>query len=128
MKKFWIKKAIGFVLLGVGLFSLLSFIVMSLWNGILAVVVHVGLVNFWQAAGILLLSKILFGFGGGGWKRRDQRGFGGKREMMEKWNNMTPEEKVKFKQEFKNRCGRGGWGAGFEQGPFEATKKDETGL
>jgi hypothetical protein len=28
--------------------------------------------------------------------------------MMNKWNNMTPEEREKFKQEWQKRCG--GWG------------------
>jgi hypothetical protein len=28
--------------------------------------------------------------------------------MMNKWNNMTPDEREKFKQEWQKRCG--GWG------------------
>ena len=88
-------------------FSLLSFIVMSLWNGVLTAVLHVSTITFWQAAGILVLSKILFGFGGGPWKRRDPKGHVWRKQMMEKWSSMTPEERIKFKQELKNRCGRG---------------------
>ena len=59
MKNFWIKKAIKiilFVALGIVGFG---FIVMSLWNAILPVVLGVKVITFWQALGILVLSKIL---------------------------------------------------------------------
>ena len=59
-KKWWliVPAAIGFGALAV---TALSAAVMLLWNNILVSVVHVGAITFWQAAGILLLSKILFG-------------------------------------------------------------------
>jgi hypothetical protein len=128
MKKFWVGKVVGALIIVPIVFALVTLVVMSLWNNVLVAVLHVGLVSFWQAAGILLLSKILFGFGGGRWKNRGQHGFGGRREMMEKWSTMTPEEKVKFKQEFRNRCGgRSAWGPGYDRGgPFEGRKSEET--
>ncbi len=90
-------------------FSLLSYVVMLLWNNVLVAVTHVGLVTFWQAAGILLLSKILFGFGGRSFKKhRSPQEHAWRTEMIGKWQNMTPEERKKFKEEFRNRCG-GGW-------------------
>lgn len=64
--------------------------VMLLWNGILTSVLHIGAITFWQAAGILLLAKILFG-GFGGRHRH-----GGWREKRLRWQNMTPEEKDNF--------------------------------
>ena len=66
MKKgFWIRKAAGFILLGVLAVLFFSFIVMTLWNNILVAVLHVGVISFVQAIGILVLSKILFsGFRG----------------------------------------------------------------
>ena len=127
MKKFWVGKVVGALVIVPIIFFLVTLVVMGLWNNILVAVLHVGVVSFWQAAGILLLSKILFGFGGGRWKNRDHRGFGGRKEMMEKWSAMTPEEKVKFKQEFRNRCGRG-WGRGEgERNPVSDTfvRKEE---
>jgi len=104
MKKFWIKKGLMiffFVIVAVLAFG---FLVMTLWNNILPVVLGVKTITFLQALGILLLSKILFG------------GFGGRRHhnrgkwmaMKEKFSGMTPEEKEKFKAEWKNRCG-GRW-------------------
>jgi len=84
--------------------ALISWVVMALWNNILVAVVHVGAVTFWQAAGIFVLSKILFtgfrGGHGGPWGRHEW-----KQKMQQKWMNMTPEEKEKFKDEWKTRCG-----------------------
>jgi hypothetical protein len=82
-----------------------SFVVMLLWNAIIpSIFTTVGVISFWQALGLLVLSKILFGGfrgrpGGGGWK--------GRRSMYwkEKWMSMSEEEKAKFKDEWKNRCG-----------------------
>lgn len=86
-----------------------SAVVMLLWNNVLAAVVSVKLLSYPQAMGILVLSKILFG----GFKGRG--GFGGpgamwRYKMHEKWESMTPEEREKFKAEWKNRCVGRRWG------------------
>jgi Ca2+/H+ antiporter, TMEM165/GDT1 family len=78
-----------------------------LWNNVAVPVLHVSTITFWQAIGILVLSKILFssfsGGRGGGLGRYTWR-----RRMMTSWKDMTPEEKEKFRQEWKDRCGP--WG------------------
>jgi hypothetical protein len=83
-----------------GFIALFSWIVMLLWNSILPDVVHANPINFWQAMGLLVLAKILFG-GFGGWrnKRHAMR-----ERMHEKWQAMTPDERQKFKEEWKHRC------------------------
>lgn len=102
-----IKKGVLFVPIFIGGLFLFTLFVMLLWNAVLpAVIPAIKVISYWQAMGILVLSKMLFGFGGGGW--------GGKRRMWrermdEKWQTMTPEEKEKFKAEWKNRCA-GRWG------------------
>ncbi|MFI5156807.1 MAG: hypothetical protein ACHQEM_11500 [Chitinophagales bacterium] len=102
-----------FVLLGLAAGALFTYVVMLLWNQVLAQVVHVGLINFWQALGLLVLSKILFGGPRGAhWGRH--RYWGNK--MRQKWMAMSPEEREKFKQEWKNRCGGYYWG---ETGQFQ---------
>ena len=84
----------------------LGFIVMALWNNILAAVLHVSLINFWQALGLFALSRILFGGfpGRPGWaghgRRRSEM-----EEMRNKWFNLSPEERKDFKQDWRNRCG-----------------------
>ena len=101
-KKFWIKKIIGFTILAIAATALLGFVVMGLWNNVLAVVLNIPVITFWQALGILVLSKILFG----GFKGScgGHRGGHWKKEIQEKWHTMTPEEREKIKQEWRNRC------------------------
>ena len=92
MKKKWMKKAPKILVLVAAGVAVFSGAVMLLWNGILPAVLHVGAITFWQAAGILLLSKLLFGGmrrpGGGPWARK---------RMFMKWDSMTPEEKETFR-------------------------------
>ena len=95
-------KALMILLCVAAFISLFSFIVMSLWNAILPEVLNVNAINFWQAMGILVLSKILFG-GFGGWGNKKQAW---KQKMQEKWEHMTPEERNRFQESFKSRFGR----------------------
>jgi Ca2+/H+ antiporter, TMEM165/GDT1 family len=101
MKRFWIRRApFIFVLVIVGI-VVFGQIVMLLWNALMPVVFHLPLITFWQALGLLVLSKILFGgFRGGGprpyWRDK----------ARQKWMNMTPEEREKFKSEWGRRCRR----------------------
>ena len=81
---------IMFALVGVFAFSL---VVMLLWNNILPVVLHVGAITFWQAMGILVLSKILFsGLRG----RRGMAHRKWKKQTFGQWQEMTEEEKQMF--------------------------------
>ena len=85
------------VAVGIGVLGLA---VMLLWNWLIPVLfAGVPPIGFWQALGILALSKILFGgFRGGGheyWKERRQR-----------WAKMTPEERQQLKAQCTSRWGR----------------------
>lgn len=105
MKKFWIKKGLMILIFGAAAILLFGWITMGLWNAILPAVLGVKAISFLQALGILLLSKILFGgFGGRGWRGSPAW----KQKMKKRFDNMTPEEREKFKAEWKNRCG-GRW-------------------
>jgi len=88
------------------LFLLLGgWVVMALWNAILPVVIPIiKVVSYWQAVGILLLSRILFG----GFKGPHRSGEGHRPPFFwkEKLEQMTDEEKEKFKEAWKSRCGR----------------------
>lgn len=102
-KKFWVKKIVGFIVFAIMMVLLLGYVVMLLWNNVLTAVVTVSVINFWQALGLLLLSKILFGGFHGGWGNHKGRQW--KNEMKEKWQCMSPEEREKIKQEWRSRCG-----------------------
>ena len=99
MKFFRFAKCVAIGLLALAFFS---FIVMSLWNWLMPALFGWHLITFWQALGILVLSKILFGgFRGGHGSRRYWR-----HRMMERWARMTPEEREKFRRSMHGRCGQ----------------------
>lgn len=78
-------------------FLLFSWIVMLLWNNVASPLLHISTISFKQAIGILILCKILFsGFGG----RNSFRHFR-KEKIM--WEIMTPEQKDRFREEWKSR-------------------------
>jgi len=88
--------------------SLISYAVMILWNCLIPAIFGFSVITFWQAMGLFVLSKLLFGFGRGG--GRGCGPFGGRapwmrHKMEERLHNMTPEEREKFKQKMKERCG-----------------------
>jgi hypothetical protein len=86
----------------------LCFIIMYLWNTILVAVLHVSVIDFWQALGIFAMSRILFGgfpdrLGRAGYRRRWHE----MDDMKSKWFNLSPEERKHFKEDWKNRFGGG---------------------
>ena len=78
----------------------LTYVVMLLWNNILPDLIHVGQLTFWEAMGLLVLCKILFG----GFKMGGRGSYRGRR-WKEKFENMSPEEKEAFKSRIKERWG-----------------------
>jgi hypothetical protein len=106
--RFKARKVAGIILLVVlGVFVFGS-LVMVLWNGLMPMLFHLPVVNFWQALGLFALAKLLFGGFRGGF-RGHWRG-----RLNDRWMNMTPEEREKFKQEWGRRCG----GRSYRGGPF----------
>ncbi len=58
-------KIFFFILLGLVIAFLVGYIVMRLWNWLMPELFGLPEVGYWQAVGILILAKIIFGFGGG---------------------------------------------------------------
>ena len=74
--------------------------VMLLWNAILPTVLGVASLNFWQAVGLLVLCRILFGgFRGGGPGGRGRPAY-----WREKWQHMSEEDRARFKEAWRERC------------------------
>lgn len=92
---------ISLVAAGVLLFGLA---VMLLWNAILPKVTSASPLTYWQAVGLLALSRILFG--GFRFGKPGRPPFGRSQQMREKWMSMSDEERVEFKAKWKERCGR----------------------
>ena len=83
-------------------------IIMYLWNEILADATGVRTLNFWEALGLLLLSRILVGglrFGGSKkpWSGPRSRF---KSHWREKWMDMSEEDRAAFKAKWRERCGK----------------------
>jgi hypothetical protein len=73
---------------------------MSLWNWLMPALFGWPSIGYWQAWGLVILSRILFGGfrgagGGGHWRHR----------MMERWEQMTPEEREKLRHGLQGRWG-----------------------
>lgn len=73
------------LVIGAVIVLVLGLVVMTLWNALLPAILGVKAIGFWQALGILVLSRILFG--GLGFRPGM---FGAHRRMHERWMNMTP--------------------------------------
>ncbi len=80
-------------------------VVMFLWNLILPDLLDVKEIRFWQAFGLLLLSRILFGGFPGGAKRKAGH-FKRSREWKQRWMSMTEEERHEMRRKWKERCKR----------------------
>ncbi|MDQ3743979.1 MAG: hypothetical protein M3444_06340 [Acidobacteriota bacterium] len=90
-------------LLGMALFVIVGGeVVKLLWNWLLPPLFSVRQVNFWQALGLLLLCRILFGgFGLHGGSPRSRA----RRLMRKDWARLTPEERERFRQRMRERWG-----------------------
>ena len=53
------------ILFGICGAALITWVVMLLWNWLMPMIFHLGELTYWQALGLLILSKILFGGGHG---------------------------------------------------------------
>lgn len=101
-KLFWIVPA---AMVGIAVFIFVGGeIVMRLWNWLLPALFGWRQITFWQAVGILALCRILFGSHGfrgsrSGARRRI------KERMEERYASMTPEERERFRQSWRGRCG-----------------------
>jgi hypothetical protein len=83
-----------FLLLAVIAIPLVGAVTMLLWNWLMPSIFGLHSISFPQALGLLLLSKLIFGsFHGGGRRRCGPRW---DRNMMERWEAMSPEERRKM--------------------------------
>lgn len=91
----------------IAIFAAVIAVVMLLWNAVIPSVIGWSAINYWQAAGLLILSRILFGkFGRPG----GHRGHFGKRckhedhgRLHERLHNMSREERKEYIRDRMNR-------------------------
>jgi len=80
--------------------------VMLLWNALMPSLFALPALNYWQAVGLMLLSRILFGglahdMAGHGRMRGNHRFYQGNK-LREKWMNMSEEERKEFMEKEKD--------------------------
>jgi chromate transport protein ChrA len=102
MRNRWLRRGMKFAAIGVVAGAVLGLIVMSLWNWLAPAVFAGHSITYWQALGLLILSRILLG----GWRGRGGTPRHWRYRMMRRWEQMTPEEREKFRQGWAAHCGR----------------------
>ena len=91
-----------FAVLAIAAAAVFAVFLMNLWNWLVPELFGGRTVTFWQAIGLLVLSRILFG----GFFRG--HGHGGPGRFMDRWEQMTPEDREKFRQGMRRGCGARG--------------------
>jgi hypothetical protein len=100
MRRHWVSKGLKFALFAAVAVTVLGALVMSLWNWLMPPLFGWQAIGFWQALGLLALSRILLGGFHGGPGRHHWR-----QRMIERWEQMTPEEREKLRAGLRARCG-----------------------
>lgn len=117
------------LILGVALLVVLGLLVMSLWNALLPAILGVKSVGFWQALGVLVLCRILFG--GLGFRPGMFGMARAHRRMHERWMQMTPEQRDEFIRQRRDGFGHHrhrhhcGWRGGRDEHTENRTQSDD---
>lgn len=82
---------------------LTSLLIMWLWNILIPQIFSGPVITYWQSMGLLVLAKLLFGGFGRGFRGRHHydhrfRDEGWREKFRKKMENMTPEEREKFRR------------------------------
>ena len=94
-----LRKVVGIGVLGALAATVLGFVVMGLWNALLPPILGLRAIHFWQALGLLVLSRILFG----GFHHRHGPSLRRRHRMIQRWESMSPEERERFRQGVRGR-------------------------
>ncbi len=97
----WVFKAAAFAALAL---AALSAIVMLLWNALVPALFGGPALRYLQAAGLLLLCRVLFG----GLRGFRSHRLWGSRRWREHWESLTPEERARLLERYQGHC-RGRW-------------------
>ncbi len=100
----WIWKGLAFAGLALLALGVLSALVMLLWNALVPSLFGGPSLKYLQAAGLLVLSRVLFG----GLKGRHWHRPWGHRRWREHWDSLTPEERARLMEKYQSHC-RGPW-------------------
>lgn len=94
----WIVKGMAFAGIALVCLAVLSWVVMLLWNALVPVLFGAPPLRFLQAAGLLVLSRILFG------GLRGRRGPWRHHGWRQRWESLTPEERERLREKYGRHC------------------------
>jgi hypothetical protein len=100
MRRNWFLRILKFLFFAVLFVMVAGFVVMRLWNWLVPGLFGLPALDFWKAVGVLVLSKILFGGFRGAGRNKYWR-----RHLIERWEQMSPEEREQFRARMGGRCG-----------------------
>jgi len=99
----WIERAvttaIKVMVVGTIAVAVFGFAVMSLWNWLMPALFRLPVISFWQALGLVILCKILFG----GLHSHQNKGGHRRRRVRDRWEHLTPEERERFREGLRAR-------------------------
>ena len=99
MRNKWTRRGLKFVVIATVIAGFVGVVVMSLWNWLAPAVFGGRTITYWQALGLLILTRILVG----GFRGGPGPGMHWRRRMIDRWEHMTPEEREKFRQGLRDR-------------------------
>ena len=99
MSWIWVSKGVGMVVVAIAAGGALGYGVMALWNCLMPELFGLKPLHFWQAVGLLVLSRVLFG----GFHRSHGGRMHRRHGMFQRWENMTPEQRERFRHGFRGR-------------------------
>jgi hypothetical protein len=113
-------KTVKYILIGTGIailciagFGLFIWLFQYLWNWLVPGIIGWRAISYWEAFGLFILSKMLFkgitwnSNRGSHWNRHWKAKWNEKwnAKWREKWDTMSPEDRDRFKQKMKEKCG-----------------------
>jgi Ca2+/H+ antiporter, TMEM165/GDT1 family len=104
MRDYFIIKGIKILFFGILFFLLLGTVVMVLWNWLMPTLFNLPHIDFAQAIGLTILTRILAGGFRIGMATGSKEDWDKKRQMWEKFKNMSPDERIRWKEEWRMRC------------------------
>lgn len=103
-RSFWLAKAAKFLMAAALFITAATFVTQYLWNWLIPQIFHGPALTTWQALGLLVLSRILFGGWGRGGSNKFAQGRAWKQRMEQRLASFSPEEREKFRQQLRTRC------------------------
>jgi hypothetical protein len=116
----WIGRGIGILMTILVVLGIASFVMMSLWNWLVPALFGGPVLDYWKALGLLVLARLLFG----GFRPHHRGRWGHPwHHPRAHWEQMTPEERERFRSRL-----RSGWhGGGCRRGAGPDPEPEKNG-